>query len=114
MQGKLYSGGGDYIRDEYAGHTKQPPYTHSQANTNARIKRQHHCKVCKVVLKYFEKEFYPCNCKYAICYSCYYNQVDNKGRKCPNCEKHYEVNRVEEYKQSRMVQANADSANFKN
>lgn len=59
--------------------------------------------MCKIELKDFEKEFYPCNCKYQICYSCYYHQVEHKGRKCPNCGKHYEVNRVEEYKQSKMV-----------
>jgi ribosomal protein L44E len=29
--------------------------------------------------------------------------VQAKERKCPNCGKHYEVSRVEEYKQSRMT-----------
>jgi len=29
--------------------------------------------------------------------------VEAKERKCPNCGKHYEVSRVEEYKQSRIA-----------
>ena len=59
--------------------------------------------MCKTDLEDVEKEFYPCNCKYQICYQCYYHQVQAKERKCPNCGKHYEVSRVEEYKQSRIA-----------
>jgi hypothetical protein len=70
-------------------------------------KRQYICYVCKVGLEEQEKDFYPCNCKYQICFQCYYQQVHENERKCPNCHKHYEVSRVEEYKQSRLKKTDA-------
>jgi len=36
--------------------------------------------------------------------------VDEKERKCPNCFKHYDWARVEEYKQSRIAKAGAGSS----
>jgi hypothetical protein len=32
-----------------------------------------------------------------ICHACYYRQVEELDKKCPNCLKLYEVSRVNEY-----------------
>lgn len=54
------------------------------------------CKVCSAELMKHELHFYPCNCKYKICHECFWNQVNNRNGKCPNCDLLYEVNRARE------------------
>ncbi|CDW78808.1 ccr4-not transcription complex subunit 4 isoform 3 [Stylonychia lemnae] len=64
---------------------------------SARSKLEPICKVCEQDLYDDELDFYPCNCKFQICYECYNIQLERKDQKCPNCLKYYELHRVNEY-----------------
>eukprot|EP00347_Sterkiella_histriomuscorum_P023583 403334090 len=76
----------------------------------ARAKREPYCHYCKQDLCDEELDFYPCPCRYSICYECYQASMESKERRCPFCQKfyeghhHYQYQQQQQYKQQMQQQ----------
>jgi len=67
-------------KSSYGGSSSQYSTNNNHNNKKHQITNaiSYKCKQCEKVLREIERDFYPCNCKYKICYDCYDIQVREK------------------------------------